>query len=91
MKLMVCHISAKERAEASHQTTSTNDPSDRELLGVDLNETDVDPMHYSETGVIIEDDDSIEEKVEALADMICRAGDEPSIKSAALLVLNGHT
>jgi hypothetical protein len=86
MKLMVCHISAKERAEASHATTSTNDPSDPELLGrVDLDETVVDPMHYSETGVIIEDD-PIEEKVIALADMICRAGDEPTIKSAALLV-----
>lgn len=43
-------------------------------------------MHYSETGVIIEDD-PIEEKVLALADLICRAGDEPAIKSAALLVL----
>jgi hypothetical protein len=28
-----------------------------------------------------------EEKIAALADMICRAGDEPAAKSAALLVL----
>ncbi len=127
---MVCHISAKEREEAPHATTSTNniainlngrfsprlkrqaqfvindrlvdaetraiiryalevaDPSLPELLRcVDARDTIVDPAHFSETGVMIEDDDSIEEKVEALADMICRAGDEPAIKSAALLVL----
>jgi len=33
------------------------------------------------------DDDSCEEKIEALAEMICRAGDEAGTKSAALLVL----
>ena len=33
------------------------------------------------------DDDASEEKIAALADMICRAGDEPATKSAALLVL----
>jgi hypothetical protein len=33
------------------------------------------------------DTDKDEEKIEALADIICRAGDEPEIKSAALLVL----
>src|SRR5687767_3903020 len=31
--------------------------------------------------------DSSEEKIEALAEVICRAGDEPETKSAALLVL----
>jgi hypothetical protein len=130
MKLMVSHISAKEREEAPHANTTTqniaihlngsftprlkrqaqfvindrlvdaetralvsralegNDPSLPALLRrVDADETAVDPMHYSETGVIIEDEDSVEEKVEALADMICRAGDEPAKKSAALLVL----
>jgi len=30
---------------------------------------------------------SIEEKIEILAELICRAGDEPASKSAALLVL----
>jgi hypothetical protein len=33
--------------------------------------------------------DSGEEKIEALAEIICRAGDEPEIRSAALLVLMG--
>src|SRR6185369_5559252 len=33
------------------------------------------------------EDDPSEEKLEVLAEMICRAGDEPAIKSAALLVL----
>jgi hypothetical protein len=32
-------------------------------------------------------DDSNQKKIEALTEMICRAGDEPEIKSAALLVL----
>jgi hypothetical protein len=35
----------------------------------------------------IEEDDASEEKIAALAEMICRAGDEPAMKSAALLVL----
>lgn len=33
------------------------------------------------------EDDSNEEKIAALAEIICRAGDEPATKSAALLVL----
>jgi hypothetical protein len=33
------------------------------------------------------EDDSREDKIEALAELICRAGDEPETKSAALLVL----
>ncbi|HEU4712229.1 MAG TPA: hypothetical protein VFS76_11720 [Pyrinomonadaceae bacterium] len=124
---MINH-SAKEREEASHATTSTNnkqqlnsglsialrrraqfvihdrsidpetraiirygleinDPSLAELIRrVDAGETIVEPFDVSETGVMIEDD-SIDEKIEALTDMICRAGDEPGIKSAALLVL----
>lgn len=40
-------------------------------------------MHCIETN----EADAIEEKVTGLAEMICRAGDEPSTKSAALLVL----
>jgi hypothetical protein len=35
----------------------------------------------------IEEDDSSEEKITALAEIICRDGDEPATKSAALLVL----
>ena len=33
------------------------------------------------------DDDLDEEKIERLAEMICRAGDEPETRAAALLVL----
>jgi hypothetical protein len=33
------------------------------------------------------EDDSGEQKIEALTELICRAGDEPDTKSAALLVL----
>ena len=33
------------------------------------------------------EDDSNDEKIEALTEMICRAGDEPGTKAAALLVL----
>ena len=33
------------------------------------------------------DDDSNEEKIEALSELICRTGDEPETKTAALLVL----
>ena len=32
-------------------------------------------------------DDSIEERIEAMSGFICRAGDEPETKSAALLIL----
>ena len=64
-----------------------NDPALAGLIRrVDAGETMVEPIDFSETGAMIEDD-SIDEKIEALADMICRAGDEPGIKSAALLVL----
>jgi hypothetical protein len=43
---------------------------------VDFSETPDTSQHYSN-----------DEKVEALVEMICRAGDEPETKSAALLVL----
>ena len=65
----------------------TNDSSLSELIRrVDAGETIVDTMDYSETPVISEDD-SIDEKIEALVNMICRPGDDPATKSAALLVL----
>jgi hypothetical protein len=47
---------------------------------------DLDAIDFSRTPEI-DDDDATEEKVEALAEIICRAGDEPETKSAALLVL----
>jgi hypothetical protein len=47
-----------------------------------LIDTDV----FSQTPATMEDD-SDEERIKALAEMICRAGDEPGTKSAALLIL----
>ncbi|HXQ69116.1 MAG TPA: hypothetical protein VN844_01450 [Pyrinomonadaceae bacterium] len=65
----------------------TNDPSLGDLVQrVDAGETvidNIDPSQTSET----DNDDSLEEKIEALAVMICRPGDDPERKSAALLVL----
>ena len=52
----------------------------------DAGETIVDTIDFSQTPGTSEDDSS-EEKIEALAEMICRAGDEAGTKSAALLVL----
>lgn len=43
-------------------------------------------MDFSETPEP-NDDESTEEKIEALAEMICRAGDEPETKSALLLLM----
>ena len=61
----------------------THDPWLAELVRrADAGET----IDFSGTPVNDEDDAS-EEKVETLAEMICRAGDEPETKSAALLVL----
>ena len=44
---------------------------------------DMDFSEFSEDS----EDGSTEQKIEALAELICRAGDEPETKSAALLVL----
>ena len=49
----------------------------------DAGEDVVDDMQNLET----EEDDASEEKIAALAEIICRAGDEPATKSAALVVL----
>ena len=46
----------------------------------------VDTFDFDETRET-NNDDSNEEKIEALTEMICRAGDEPGTKAAALLVL----
>ena len=65
----------------------TNDPLLAELLRrVDAGEEVFEADLLLETP-LIRNDDSEQEKVEALADKICRAGDEPAVKSAALLVL----
>jgi hypothetical protein len=57
-----------------------NDPGLGDLVRrVDAGETIIDNLNFQ--------DDSDEEKIAALSDLICRAGDEPETKSAALLVL----
>ncbi len=64
----------------------TNDPWLAELVRrVDAGEAvvDIDFSEFAENS----EHDSREEKIEALAELICRAGDEPETKSAALLVL----
>ena len=66
----------------------TSDPWLAELLRrVDRGESLVDTVDFSQEPQAKNDDDFDVEKVEALAEMICRSGDEPDIKSAALLVL----
>ncbi len=63
-----------------------NDPLLAELIRrVDEGESFSDTMDFSQTSTT--DDDRREEKIEVMADIICRAGDEPATKAAALLVL----
>ena len=62
----------------------TNDPWLAELVRrADAGEDVIEDMRSIET----KEDEASKEKIEALAEMICRAGDEPATKSAALLVL----
>jgi hypothetical protein len=62
----------------------TNDPWLAELVRrADAREDVVENLQSVESI----DEDVSEEKIAALAEMICRAGDEPAMKSAALLVL----
>jgi len=64
-----------------------NDPWLAELVRrVDAGEAIVDTLDV-ERASDTNKDDSNQEKIEALTEMIYRAGDEPEIKSAALLVL----
>ena len=52
----------------------------------DAGEAVVDSLEFEEPPETY-DDDSDEEKIETLTEMICRAGDEPETRAAALLVL----
>jgi hypothetical protein len=52
----------------------------------DAGEAIVDTLDFNET-LETNNDDSNDERIEALTEIICRAGDEPETKSAALLVL----
>jgi hypothetical protein len=63
-----------------------NDPSLAEIVRrLDAGESILEGLGVSESN----DDDSIEEKVETLAGIICRSGAEPELRSAALFVLMG--
>lgn len=55
-------------------------------MKADAGETIIDGDGFSQA-TATDEDDSSEEKIQALAEMICRAGDEPATKSAALFVL----
>ncbi len=64
-----------------------NDPWLAELVGrADAGETALETIDFSQTPDTLEQDAS-DKRVRALADMICRDGDERETKSAALLVL----
>ena len=64
-----------------------NDPWLAELVRrADEGETALETIDFSQTPDTLEQDLS-DKRVRALADMICRDGDEPETKSAALLVL----
>ena len=78
-------IDAQSRAIIRY-ALETNDPWLAELVRrADAGESCFDNLSIIETSQT--DEISSEEKIEALAEMICRAGDEPGTKSAALLVL----
>lgn len=76
-------IHAQSRAIIRY-ALETNDPWLAELVRrADAGEDVIDNLQSIETN----EDDASAEKIAALAEMICRAGDEPVTKSAALLVL----
>jgi len=78
-------IDAQSRAIIRY-ALEVNDPWLAKLVRrADAGESIVD-TDFSQTPVTSEDESS-EAKIEALTEMICRAGDEPATKSAALLVL----
>ena len=63
-----------------------NDPAVSDLVRrVDAGESIVDTIDV--TSSLTSEDDSSDEKIEALIDMICRADDEPERRASALLVL----
>ena len=65
----------------------TNDPWLAELVRrADAGETMFDKIDFSQTPASGEDDSS-EDKIEALTEIICRVGDDAGTKAAALLVL----
>jgi hypothetical protein len=80
-------IDAQSRAIIRY-ALQTQDPWLAELLRrVDAGESLVDTVDFSQEPQAKNDDDFAVDKLEALAEMICRSGDEPDTKSMALLVL----
>lgn len=79
-------IDAQSRAFIRY-AMEINDPWLAEMVRrVDAGEA-IDTIDFSQTPTTSFEDDFSEEKIAALTELICRAGDEPEIKSAALLVL----
>jgi hypothetical protein len=79
-------IDAQSRAIIRY-ALEINDPWLAEMVRrADAGETIVDTIDFLQTPATSEDDSS-EDKIKALAQMICRAGDEAGTRSAALLVL----
>jgi len=79
-------IDAQSRAIIRY-ALETNDPWLAKLVRhADAGETIIDEDGFLQTNESDEDDSS-EEKIQTLAEMICRAGDEPATKTAALFVL----
>lgn len=78
-------IDASSRAIVRY-SLEINDPCLPELVRrIDAGEAFSDDFFVSTAQPCTED--SIDEKIGTLSDLICRAGDEPEIKSAALLIL----
>ena len=81
-------IDAQTRAVIRY-ALETSDPWLAELLRrVDAGESLVDRVDFSQEPKARNDDDLYVEKIEALAEMICRSGDKPDIKSSALVVMS---
>jgi hypothetical protein len=79
-------IDAQSRAIIRY-ALETNDPWLAKLVRrADAGESVIENLSVFQT-LETREDDSSEEKIEALAKMICRAGDEAATKAAALLVL----
>jgi hypothetical protein len=79
-------IDAQSRAIIRY-SLETNDPWLTELVRrVDAGETIIGAIDFSQTPEA-DNNGSDEEKIEALTEILCRAGDDPETRSAALLVL----
>ena len=80
-------IDARSRAIIRYGL-ETNDPWLAELVRrADAGEAIAETIDFSQEPTGPDEDDSSDEKIETLAEMICRAGDEAETKSAALLIL----